>query len=95
MLALRAPRLAPRRAQHSSQPVVSGTAGIIEDLGAVCAGSSPVLLPERTCSATAEWAKYIWVLSCCNVDFMSVFSSVVAEKWPMRITEALRRKRLS
>lgn len=30
-----------------------------------------------------------------TLDITLFFSSVVAEKWPMRITEALQRKRLS
>lgn len=61
----------------------------------VCTGSIRVLLSELSCTATPDCAKQTWDLSCCNTGYYSVFSSVVAEKWPMRITEALRRKRLS
>ena len=97
MLALRTLWLTPFKARHSSSPVVSRITGAFQGLGAVSCvlvqtlfycQNKPVVPQLSGPSGSGIFPAVTWILCL-------LFSSVVAEKWPMRITEALRRKHLS
>lgn len=97
MLALRTPCLTPFKAQHSSYLVESRITGGFRVLGALLCVlvqtlfycQNGLVVPQLSGpSGSGIFPAVTWI-------FCVFFSSAVAEKWPMRITEALRRKCLS
>lgn len=56
---------------YCSEVGASGISGIFQDLGLICMyWFKPVLLAVNF---YFEWARWLWDLSCCDVDFLSDF----------------------